>query len=409
MKILMAHGTWYQTGGDWTYLKSIEELYSKRGVQIVPFSMLDDRNEPSNFSEYFVSNINYHDAHKKYSVRDVKNVVARAIYSSEAANNLSRLISEHSIDLAQLNSIHNIQTLSILPVLKAKAIPIVWRVLDYKILCPNRTFLSNGKICTKCISGNYFWSTVKACKKKSLPASFISSLDAYFNKYKKYYDIVDMFLLQSEFSKQLFLKAGFPESKLKIITNPYELTPGVMDTQKNQVDDDYILYFGRLSSEKGIHTLLEAMTYLSDVILYVIGDGPQLPYLQRRAEEISPGKIKFLGPMWGSDLQEIIKSAKLTVVPSEWFEVSPYVILQSFDLGIPVVGSRIGGIPDLIKDGYNGKLFESGDPLALAKAVADVLNDRETNYFDNCRKYLDDFHSPQGYHDATMSIFKELM
>lgn len=405
----MAHGTWYQTGGDWTYLKSIEELYSKRGVQIVPFSMLDDRNEPSNFSEYFVSNINYNDAHNKSSVRDVKNVIARAIYSSEAANNLSRLTNEHSINLAQLNSIHNIQTLSILPVLKAKGIPIVWRVLDYKILCPNRTFLSNGKICTKCLSGNYFWSTIKACKKKSLPASLISSLDAYFNKYKKYYDIVDMFLLQSEFSKQLFLKAGFPESKLKIITNPYELTPGIMDTREYQVDDDYILYFGRLSSEKGIHTLLEAMTHLGGLILYVVGDGPQLTYLQSRAEEISPGKIKFLGPMWGSDLQNIIRSAKLTVVPSEWFEVSPYVILQSFDLGIPVVGSRIGGIPDLIKDGYNGKLFESGDPLALAKAVTDVLNDRETNYFDNCRKYLDDFHSPQGYHDATMSIFKELI
>ena len=409
MKILMAHGTWYQTGGDWTYLKTIEELYSKRGVQIVPFSMSDDRNAPSDFSEYFVSNISYHDAHNKATVTDVKNVVTRAIYSTEAANNLSMLINDHHIDLAQLNSIHNIQTLSILPVLKAKGIPIVWRVLDYKILCPNRTFLSNGKICTKCLSGNYFWSTIKACKKKSVPASLISTLDAYFNKHKKYYDLVDIFLLQSEFSRQLFLKAGFPESKLKIVANPYERTAEVTDIRKDHVVDDYILYFGRLSSEKGIHTLLEAMRYFGDLVLYVVGDGPQLSSLKEIAAKISPGKIKFMGPMWGSCLQDTIRSAKLTVVPSEWYEVSPYVILQSFDQGIPVVGSRIGGIPDLVVDGYNGKLFESGNPLALAKAITDVLSDDETNYSDNCRKYLDDFHSPQGYHDATMSVFRHLM
>ena len=409
MKILMAHGTWYQTGGDWTYLKSVEDLYAKRGVQIVPFSMTDDRNAPSDYSDYFVSNVNYNDSLNKATVTDVKNVIARAIYSTEAANNLSRLINDHHIDLAQLNSIHNIQTLSILPVLKAKGIPIVWRVLDYKILCPNRTFLSNGKICTKCLSGNYFWSTVKACKKKSVPASLISTLDAYFNKHKKYYDLVDMFLLQSEFSRQLFLKAGFPESKLKIVANPYERSAEIINTRKDHVVDDYILYFGRLSSEKGIHTLLEAMKHLDDLVLYVVGDGPQLSSLKEIAGKISLGKIKFLGPIWGSGLQDIIRSAKLTVVPSEWYEVSPYVILQSFDLGIPVVGSRIGGIPDLVVDGYNGKLFESGNSLALAKAITDVLSDDETNYFDNCRNYLADFHSPQGYHDATMSVFRRLI
>lgn len=408
MQIIMAHGTWYQTGGDWTYLKSVEELYSKRGVQIIPFSMSDDRNAPSDFSEYFVSNINYNEYHNKVTLTNVMNVLARAIYSTEAAKSLSRLINDHHIDLAQLNSIHNIQTLSILPVLKAKDIPVVWRVLDYKILCPNRTFLSNGKICTKCLSGNYFWATVKACKKKSLPASLISSLDAYFNKYKKYYDLVDMFLLQSEFSRQLFLKAGFPESKLKIIPNPYKLSEEVTDTQENPVDD-YILYFGRLSSEKGIHTLIEAMKNLENLVLYVVGDGPQLFYLKEIAAKVSPDKIKFLGPMWGSDLQDVIRFAKLTVVPSEWFEVSPYAILQSFDLGIPVVGSRIGGIPDLVIDGYNGKLFESGNPSDLAKAVTEVLDDKETNYFFNCRKYLDDMHNPQGYYDATMSLFTKLI
>ena len=144
MKILMAHGTWYQTGGDWSYLQSLQSLYSERGDETVPFSMEDVRNAPTEFSKYFVSNINYKDAHEKSSFIDAKNVVTRAIYSSEAVNKLSWLLDEHSIDVAQLNSIHNIQTLSIIPLLKERGIPVVWRVLDYKIICPNRTFLSDG-------------------------------------------------------------------------------------------------------------------------------------------------------------------------------------------------------------------------------------------------------------------------
>jgi len=409
MKILMAHGTWYQTGGDWSYLQSLQSLYSERGDETVPFSMEDVRNAPTEFSKYFVSNINYKDAHEKSSFIDAKNVVTRAIYSSEAVNKLSWLLDEHSIDVAQLNSIHNIQTLSIIPLLKERGIPVVWRVLDYKIICPNRTFLSDGRICTKCVTGNYFWSTVKVCKKKSLTASLVSTLDAYFNKYKKYYDLVDVFLLQSDFSRKIFLKAGFPGHKLKVIANPYGATHGVTVPDKEAAREEYILYFGRLSSEKGVHTLLDAMKHLGDVTLFVVGDGPEEESLKDTASNMPSVKIKFFGSVWGDELNNIIKYATLTVVPSEWYEVSPYVILQSFDLGIPVVGSRIGGIPDLVVDGYNGKLFESGNPLALAKAITDVLDDDETNYFDNCREYLGNFHSPQGYHDATMSIFRDLM
>jgi len=409
MKILMAHGTWYQTGGDWSYLQSLQSLYSERGDEILPFSMEDVRNAPTEFSKYFVSNINYKDAHEKSSLIDVKNVVMRAIYSTEAVNKLSWLLDENLIDVAQLNSIHNIQTLSIIPLLKERGIPVVWRVLDYKIICPNRTFLSDGRVCTKCLAGNYFWSTVKMCKKKSLTASLVSTLDAYFNKYKKYYDLVDVFLLQSDFSREIFLKAGFPNHKLKVIANPYSATHGLTLPEKDESREEYILYFGRLSSEKGVHTLIDAMKYLGNETLFVIGDGPEEKSLKDKAASMPSAKIKFLGSVWGDELNNIIKYAKLTVVPSEWYEVSPYVILQSFDFGIPVVGANIGGIPDLIVEGHTGKLFESGNSLDLARSVTYVINDNETDYFENCRGYLGDFHSPKIYYDATMSLFRELM
>lgn len=405
----MAHGTWYQTGGDWSYLRSLQSLYSERGHQILPFSMDDSRNEPNEFEKYFVSNINYNAAHKRFSLSDAMNVITRAIYSSEAIEKLTSLLNEHVVDVAQLNSIHNIQTLSIIPLLKERGIPIVWRVLDYKIICPNRTFLSDGKVCTKCLSGNYFWSTIKRCKKKSLAASLISTLEAYFNKYKHYYDSVDCFLLQSQFSRDLFLKAGFPDSKLRVIANPYSSSAEGAVYEKVKVQEDYILYFGRLSSEKGVHTLLEAMKFIDNVTLVVIGDGPQTTELKAQAAAMLSTRIKFLGSMWGDELNETIRHAKLTVVPSEWFEVSPYVILQSFDFGVPVVGANIGGIPDLIAEDYTGKLFESGDALDLARAVTSLLHDRETNFYENCRTYLADCHSPKTYYDETMSIFKGLM
>jgi glycosyltransferase involved in cell wall biosynthesis len=410
MKLLIAHATWYPTGGDWTYLESIKELYEKNGSAIVPFSMHHSQNHDSSYSKYFVSNVDYKNAHKNRNIKNISQVITRSIYSSEAVSQISKLLREQRIDIVQLNNVHNVQTLSIIPVIKKLNIPIVWRVLDYKILCPNRTFLSGSKICKKCIAGNYCWATIKRCKKNSLSASFISTIEAYFNKYKKYYDMVDVFLLQSEFSRRLFIEAGFPESKLRVIGNPYVSSyNGSSFKLSDGSTDNYILYFGRLSSEKGVHTLIKALDDMPEVSLYIIGDGPERTSLEKLASCYSFGRIKFLGEIWGAELDSIVNGCELTVCPSEWYEVSPYSILQSLGLGKPVVGANIGGIPDLITDGYNGRLFESGNHNSLSTAVKYILNDQKTDYQKNCKDYIAKSHCPQNYYDKTMKIFKDLL
>lgn len=399
----MAHGTWYQTGGDWTYLKSIEKLYANRGVKIIPYSMVDSRNEYTKYEKYFVSNVDY--SSTKLDVKNIKNVISRAIYSSESVYKITKLLEENEIDVVQLNSIHNIHTLSIIPAIKKFNKPLFWRVLDYKILCPNRTFLSNGEICKKCLKGNFSWASIKRCKRGSFPASIIASLEAYFNSNKGYLDMVDTFLLQSQFSKDLFIEAGFSRDKLKVIKNPYETSKDQKFIQSND-DDKYILYFGRISEEKGIETLVEAMKSIKNVSLKIVGDGPHLKYLINLVEEMNLKNITFLGPVWGTELDNIIKKAKLTVLPSEWFEVSPYAILQSFENGIPVVGSNIGGIPDLIKEDYNGMLFKPGSPNHLIAAVEKILHNSEICYAKNCKDYLRLNHHPDLYFKSTTELFK---
>lgn len=413
----MTHGTWYPTGGDWTYIDFINKLYEKNNHTIIPFSMLHEKNDPNVDQRFFVSNIDYSQISKKKGLSKYFNVASRAIYSAEAVNKLNLLLEKSSIDIAQLNSIHNIQTLSILPVLKEHSIPIVWRVLDYKILCPNRTFLSNSSLCTKCLKGSYYWSSLKSCNKNNFMASTLASFESYFIKFKNYYDLVDIFMLQNEFTKKLFISAGFDERKLRVINNPYSLD-STRDNQNFSTNDmrinsmlkkKYILYFGRLSKEKGVHTLIKAMKKINNVDLVIIGDGPEYNNLLEFSKKFGENRVHFLGPLWGNDLNTVISNSLLTVCPSEWYEVSPYVVMQSLSLGKPVVAADIGGIPEIIKSDFNGQLFESGNSLSLACAVNKQISSNDSSKTsDNCYSTVLNNHSPDGYYSATMDIFKDL-
>ena len=136
MNILIATANWYPSGGDWTYIDSICKIYELNGHTIIPFAMKDSRNFKTNFDKYFINNINYNDLNKNKSLSSTLKVLASSIYSFDALKKMKLLIKENNIDIAQLNNIHNIHTPAIISELKKNKIPVVWRVLDYKILCP---------------------------------------------------------------------------------------------------------------------------------------------------------------------------------------------------------------------------------------------------------------------------------
>ena len=146
MNILMANATWYPSGGDWTYVDSIVKIYESRGHSIIPFAMADSRNFKTKYDKYFINNIDYSELNNNISLSNSIKVISNSIYSFDAVRKLNLLLNENTIDIAQLNNIQNIHTPAIIKVLKKHKIPIVWRILDYKLICPNRTFLSNNII-----------------------------------------------------------------------------------------------------------------------------------------------------------------------------------------------------------------------------------------------------------------------
>ena len=406
MDILLVNASWYPSGGDWTYLESICKIYSSRGHNIIPFAMKDERNQITKFDKYFLENINYSDLNKNKTISNSLKVIGRSIYSIEAKRKLELLLSENHIDLVQLNNIHNIHTPSIIPVLKKNKIPIVWRVLDYKLICPNRTFLSGDTICQKCFPNKYYECILNKCKKKSLAASIVTAAESYFYNFHPYKNDVDAFIFQNEFMKDLFIKYGYDKSNCYVVENPYDCTFDIPQYEGN----DYILYFGRLSNEKGIMSLLESMKKLPDIKLKIVGNGPLLDEATRFVELYQIKNIEFLGAKYGKDLDAILKNSLFTVVPSEWLEPSPYVVLQSYALGKPVLANDIGGLTDLVKDGFTGMLSKMKDIDSLVNCIRNMYDNRENTrrMGVNARQLLEAKYNPERYYTSTMEIFNNL-
>jgi len=407
MNLLMVNATWYPSGGDWTYIDSICRIYEQNGIKIIPFAMKHERNFETPYSKYFVENVDYKELNKDKSLKNGLRVLTKSIFSIEAQKKLELLLSENDVNIVQLNNIHNVQTPSIIPVLKKKKIPIVWRVLDYKLICPNRTFLSNDTICESCFKTKYYNCTLKKCKKQSVLASMVASLESYVYSLLPYYNQVDQYLFQSEFTRDQFIKYGFDPAKAAIIENPYD----AVAVDPNYSGNNYILYFGRISSEKGMTTLYEAMRLIPDIKLKIIGDGTALEEGINYVKDLGINNIEFLGPMWGKELEVVLSACDFVVLPSEWYDPSPYVVLQSYSFGKPVIATRIGGLQDMIIHDKTGKLVEIKNSKDLSSSISTLFNDKQmiSEFGKNARALLLEKYSTNRYFDFTKSIFDKLL
>jgi glycosyltransferase involved in cell wall biosynthesis len=407
MNLLMVNATWYPSGGDWTYIESICKIYEHNGFNIIPFAMKHERNFDTPYSQYFVENIDFKELNKHKSLKNGLKVLTKSIFSIEAQQKLELLLSENKVDIVQLNNIHNVLTPSIIPIIKKRKIPIVWRVLDYKLICPNRTFLSNDTICESCFKTKYYNCTLKKCKKQSVLASMVASLESYAYSLLPYYNQVDQYLFQSEFTRDQFIKYGFDPAKAIIIENPYD----AVSVTPNYSGNNYILYFGRISSEKGMSTLYEAMRLIPDIKLKIIGDGTALEEGINYVKNLGISNIEFLGSMWGKELEVVLSACDFVVLPSEWYDPSPYVVLQAYSFGKPVIATRIGGLQDMIIHDKTGKLVEIKNPKDLSLSISSLFNDKQSisEFGKNARTLLLEKYSTKRYFDFTKSIFDKLI
>jgi glycosyltransferase involved in cell wall biosynthesis len=247
---------------------------------------------------------------------------------------------------------------------------------DYKLVCPNYRLFSHGRYCERCLGGKFYRAPLTRCNDGSLARSTLLALEAYVQALSGVYDHVYRFLAPSEYMRETFIRAGFDPAR--VVYLPSFLPPltdgGGSKAEAPALPARYLLYFGRLSAEKGLDTLLDAAARRRDVAFVLCGDGPERARLERRAQEAGMDHVVFTGHLEKSVLDGVVRGAVAAVLPAEWPENAPFGVLEAAMQGVPVIVSDMGGLPEMARIA-RGRVFRHGDAASLGEAIDEVLAD----------------------------------
>ena len=372
MRVLVVNTYHYARGGAEVHALALASALADAGHDVRFFGMHDPRNEPSPDSSYWTPNIDYAELNRSKSPTAAFEVLRRSLYSSDAARRIGALVDDWRPDVAHVHNIHAHLTLSVVVQLHRRGIPVVWTLHDYKLICPNTSLAVRGDVCERCKGGRFMQCTLNRCKKDSMAASFVATLEAEVGKLVDPQKQVARFIAPSAFLMRKFGEFGWDTSKFVHIPNfaPADEVP----VARAPVPGRFV-YTGRLDRSKGVGTLLEAVGRAPDVSLDIAGEGPIGGEMRALAEAVAPGRVTFHGRVDAARLATLRDAARAVVVPSEWYENSPYAVLEAFTRGCPVVAADIGGLPELIQDGDNGLLFASGDSDDLVRALRRLVDE----------------------------------
>lgn len=409
MRVLVVNTYFYIRGGDCRYTFGLGELLKEHGHQVEYFAMHHPKNFEYALSMHFAPYIDFPEEMAKKEVKSMLSVLKTTFYNREADRRISALAREFKPDLVHINNIHHHLSVSIIFALKRLGIPVVWTLHDYTIMCPNTSFLNDITVssCERCKTRKFYWALLSRCKKKSLPASAVAMIEGYFNHISGAYRRVDMYISPSRFLRSKMIEYGLPSKKIRAVE--YFIIP----EQFSPRDDvgNYALYLGRLTREKGVKTLIRAFGTLKGTRLLIAGDGPERADIEGYVAENNVRNIEFLGFLSGCRLTDILSRALFVVVPSEWYENFPYSILESFAYARPVLGARMGGIPELVEDGKTGFLFDAGDSDGLSGKMRQMFENpdicREMGR--NARKKVLRLCSPEVHYDKLMRIYRDVL
>jgi glycosyltransferase involved in cell wall biosynthesis len=423
MRILLVNKYFYRKGGAETYFFALAEGLKALGHEVAFFSMKHPNNEPSRWSKYFVSEKDYVgeiSAFKK--VQEASTL----IYSFEAKRKFEALLEEFKPDIIHMNNVHRQLTLSILdaPYLKKHHVPVVYTAHDYILLCPAYTMVNGrGEVCDACLDRHFMHATKNICVKGSRAKSALATMEAEFLKFHHSYDKIDLIIAPSKFMKSKLDEGGFAGKTVAMqnFLTDSQMAMGARVANTHKFEDTkagarpYFLFFGRLSKEKGILTLVKAFLQaaglakgndtvrnddrgtrtLPDVWdLHIVGDGPErgaIEQLIASAGQQAASRIHLLGYKSGEKLQREVGNARFTVLSSEWRENMPYSGLESLAAQTPIIGARIGGIPELVEEGKTGVTFESGDAVDLLNSMRKCSAVSASSYSSMqrfCREYV---------------------
>lgn len=346
----------------------LARLQADAGDEVQFFGMAHPDNEPMPYAMHFPSYVEFRPS--TMTVGAGIRAGARMLYSRSAERGIEAVIAEFHPDVVHLHNIYHQLSPSVLRPLAQHRIPNVMTLHDYKLACPTYQFLDHGQICEACLGGHFFHATTRRCKDGSVSASLLATVESYAHGITHAYSPVRLFIAPSRFLADKMAEANVFPDRMRVL-NHFIDSAGIQ--AKSDAGKGFV-YAGRLSAEKGVDVLIEAAARLPAITLEILGDGPARPELERLADRLAPGRVNFHGRVGKDAVHTAMRSALAVVVPSRWYENQPITILEAFACGVPVIGTRLGGIPELVTDGLTGYVVAPNDPAALAARMDELVS-----------------------------------
>lgn len=404
MRILHVNKFLYRRGGAEGYMEDVAGLQARAGHDVAFFGMHHPLNSYPSFTDLLVSNVEFDPPPD--TLRGRLALAGRAVWSPSAARSMGEVVRRFRPDVVHLHNIYHQLSPSILWPLPRMGVPAVMTLHDYKLVCPTYQMLDHGEVCDACVGRHFHRALKRRCRNDSLPTTAMMVADLSVHTWLRAYSPVNVFVCPSRFLAQQMVAGKVYPERLRVLRHFVDLGNHVA----KQSPGGDVIYAGRLSHEKGIDTLIRAMQHVgSRTVLAIAGDGPIKAELEDLAAAVAPGRVVFHGRLSKDALLGLLSSSAVAVVPSRWHENQPLAVLEAFASGVPVIATRLGGLPELVTPDVTGALVHPDDPQALARAIDDLLEapDRAFAMGRTARELIRTDFDPGQHHEGLDRIYEE--
>jgi glycosyltransferase involved in cell wall biosynthesis len=413
MRLLGVHRIHFRKGGAESVHLDHLRLFRARGWDCAEFAMTHPENEASAWSGYFPRQFDP----EAGSLLQRLAKVPRFLHSREAAENFDRLLADFKPDVIHIHGLYQQLTASILAPAQNRGIPTVFTLHDFKLVCPTyHLFNARTGICEKCSGGRQWNALLNRCSGDSFAKDAMFALDGLVQWYSgATRNGVTAFVSPSRFLAEKLGDLGIDRAKLTYVPNFFETTDDV-EVDQGAIEalratyGRFVLYFGRLSREKGLDVLIEAAAK-QKVRLILAGDGPYRTELQAKVDAIGADVI-FAGHLRGVALWSHVGAADIVALPSIWYENAPKSILEAQSRGRIVLTSAIGGLPEMVEDGVTGFLARPGDAVDLAAKIGQILSlspEAATAIGEAARRAATTTFTSERYYSETAALYERLL
>jgi len=410
MKILIINSRYFISAGPERYMFNLIEVLKKHGHEVIPFSTKNKKNNKTIYEKYFADAIGgndkvYYEEYNKFNPKTYIEMFGRQYYSFHVKNKLIKLIKATKPDIAYILHHYNKLSPSIIDACKKENIPIVMRLSDFFLVCPESHLLNNSKPCEDCIKKSLYSAVKNKCVKNSTILSAIKSSALTFHRIIKIYDKVDHIICPSEFT----LKKVQPVLKKRISYIP--TFTSIKEPEPKKLGD-YALFVGRVEEEKGLLDAIKAFEYI-DFKLKIVGNSHS-GYDKILKDYINKNNVKnieFTGPKYGKNLHKMYRDSRFFVFPVVWYENMPNVALEAMRFGKPIITTDIGSMREIVKNNVTGFLVSKGNINELKEKIKLLIKNTTIckKLGDNIYKESITKYSEEKHYDKLIKVFESLV